>query len=100
MNRIPFWFGAGAVSNVGVRLGAIGGGMLSVAGAFASAGGWFWPARRTQGRVGGAFGLAASWFQPVRLTQDRMMGAFQDAQGVHVGFRRNPAKGVCVSGWF
>jgi catalase len=79
MNRIPFWFGAGAVSNVGVRLGAIGAVMLSVAGAFAYAGGWF---------------------SPVRLTQDRMMAAFQDANGTHVGFRRNHAKGVCVTGWF
>jgi catalase len=79
MNRIPFWFGAGAVSNVGVRLGAIGAVMLSVAGAFAYAGGWL---------------------SPVRLTQDRMMAAFQHANGTHVGFRRNHAKGVCVTGWF
>src|ERR1700716_4185951 len=78
MNRIPFWFGAGAVSNVGVRLGAIGAVMLSVAGAFAYAGGWL---------------------SPVRLTQDRMMAAFQHANGTHVGFRRNHAKGVCVTGW-
>src|SRR4051794_26477095 len=71
----PFWFGAGAVSNAGVlvRLGAIGAVMLSVAGAFAYAGGWL---------------------SPVRLTQDRMMAAFQDANGTHAGFRRNHAKGV------
>jgi catalase len=77
----PFWFGAGAVSNAGVlvRLGAIGAVMLSVAGAFAYAGGWL---------------------SPVRLTQDRMMAAFQDANGTHAGFRRNHAKGVCVTGWF
>jgi catalase len=79
MSRMPFWFGADAVSNVGVRLGAIGAVMLSVAGAFAYAGGWL---------------------SPVRLTQDRMMAAFQDAYGTHVGFRRNHAKGVCVTGWF
>src|ERR1700704_5669931 len=79
MNRMPFWFEAGAVSNVGVRLGAIGAVMLSVAGAFAYAGGWL---------------------SPVRLTQDRMMAAFQHANGTHVGFRRNHAKGVCVTGWF
>jgi catalase len=45
-----------------VRLGAIGAGMLSVAGAFAYAGGWL---------------------SPVRL-----MAAFQDANGIHAGFRR------------
>jgi len=77
----PFWFGAGPVSNAGVlvRLGAIGAVMLSVAGAFAYVGGWL---------------------SPVRLTQGRMMAAFQDANGIHAGFRRNHAKGVCVTGWF
>jgi catalase len=29
-----------------------------------------------------------------------MMAAFRDAYGTHVGFRRNHAKGVCVTGWF
>jgi catalase len=47
MNRMPFWFGAGAVSNVGIRLGAIGTVMLSVTGAFAYAGGWLSPFRLT-----------------------------------------------------
>jgi catalase len=77
----PFWFGAGALRHAGVlvRLGAIGAVMLSAAGAFAYAGGWL---------------------SPVRLTQDRMMAAFQDANGAHAGFRRNHAKGVCVTGWF
>ena len=28
------------------------------------------------------------------------MAAFQDANGIHAGFRRNHAKGVCVTGWF
>jgi catalase len=77
----PFWFGAGSVSNSGalVRLGAIGAVLLGVAGAFAYVGGWL---------------------SPARLTQDRMMAAFQDANGPHPGFRRNHAKGVCVTGWF
>jgi catalase len=81
LNMKPFWFGAGPVSNAGVlvRLGAIGAVMLSVAGAFAYVGGWL---------------------SPVRLTQDRMMAAFQNANGIHAGFRRNHAKGVCVTGWF
>jgi catalase len=77
----PFCFGAGQGSNAGVlvRLGAIGAVMLSVAGVFAYVGGWL---------------------SPVRLTQDRMMAAFQDDNGTHAGFRRNHAKGVCVTGWF
>jgi catalase len=77
----PSWFGAGSISDAGVlvRLGAIGAVMLSVAGAFAYVGGWL---------------------SPARLTQDRMMAAFQDANGIHAGFRRNHAKGVCVTGWF
>src|ERR1700719_4627598 len=81
MNMKPSWVGAGPVSSAGVlvRLGAIGAVMLSVAGAFAYVGGWL---------------------SPGRLTQDRMMAAFQDASGIHAGFRRNHAKGVCVTGWF
>lgn len=77
----PSWVGAGRVSSAGVlvRLGAIGAVMLSVAVAFAYVGGWL---------------------SPVRLTQDRMMAAFQHANGTHAGFRRNHAKGVCVTGWF
>jgi catalase len=81
MNMNPFWFGPGPVGSAGVlvRLGAIGAVMLSVAGAFAYVGGWL---------------------SPVRLTQDRMMAAFRDTNGIHAGFRRNHAKGVCVTGWF
>lgn len=77
----PLWFKAATATNPGllVRLGAIGAVMLSVTGAFAYTGGWL---------------------SPERLTQDRMMAAFRDANGTHVGFRRNHAKGVCVTGWF
>src|ERR1700730_3688478 len=77
----PFWFRASLVTDPGVllRLGGIGAVMLGMAGAFAYAGGWL---------------------SPARLTQDRMMAAFQDASGTHAGFRRNHAKGVCVTGWF
>src|ERR1700724_1025049 len=77
----PLLFGAGPASYAGalVRLGAIGAVMLSLAGAFAYVGGWL---------------------SPVRLTQDRMMAALQDANRIHAGFRRNHAKGVCVTGWF
>jgi catalase len=77
----PVRFKAAIATNPGVlvRLCAIGAVMLSVAGAFAYSGGWF---------------------SPARLTQDRMMAAFHDANGTHPGFRRNHAKGVCVTGWF
>jgi catalase len=80
-NMKPFWFRAAQATNVGVpiRLGAIAAVMLSVGGAFAGVGGWL---------------------SPSRLTQDRMMAAFEDANGTHSGFRRNHAKGVCVTGWF
>jgi catalase len=81
LNMKPFRDGAGPVSSAGVlgRLGAIGVVMLSVAGVFAYVGGWL---------------------SPARLTQHRMMAAFQHASGSHAGFRRNHAKGVCVTGWF
>src|SRR5258705_1161671 len=80
-NMKPLWFKAAIATNPGllVRLGAIGAVMLSVTGAFAYTGGWL---------------------SPRRLTQDRMMAAFRDANGAHLGFRRNHAKGVCVTGWF
>src|SRR5205807_6588189 len=75
------WFKPATATNPGllVRLGAIGAVMLSVTGAFAYTGGWL---------------------SPERLTQDRMIATFRDANGTHVGFRRNHAKGVCVTGWF
>jgi catalase len=47
-----------------------------------------------------AFAAVGGWFSPKRLTQDRMMAAFGSAAGEHPGFRRNHAKGLCVTGWF
>jgi catalase len=47
-----------------------------------------------------AFVSVGGWFSPHRLTQDRMMQAFEELNGPHPGFRRNHAKGMCVSGWF
>src|SRR5205807_8376916 len=81
VDRKPLWCEAAIVTNPGLhgRLRAIGAVMLSVAGAFAYTGGWL---------------------SPVRLTQDRMIAAFRDANGTNVGFRRNHANGVCVTGWF
>jgi catalase len=40
------------------------------------------------------------WFSPHKLTPARFVDAFEDANGVHPGFRRNHAKGVCVRGFF
>lgn len=48
----------------------------------------------------GAFAYVAGWLTPGRLTQDAMIDAFEQANGEHPGFRRNHAKGVCVTGWF
>ena len=74
-NTKPFWFRAALVTDVGVpvRLSAVGAVMLSVAAALGS----------TDGSLA-----------PIRLTQDRMMAAFHDANGTHIGFRRNRAKGA------
>lgn len=62
-----------------LRLAAIGGVLLVAAAAFAYVGGWL---------------------SPRRLTQSSLMDAFAQVDGAHPGFRRNHAKGVCVSGWF
>jgi catalase len=46
------------------------------------------------------FAFTGGWFSPERHTQDRFMAAFEVHDGKHPGFRRNHAKGLCVSGWF
>lgn len=48
----------------------------------------------------GTFAWAGGWFSPERLDQTRMIDGFQAVNGPHPGFRRNHAKGVCLSGWF
>jgi catalase len=50
--------------------------------------------------VAGAFAYVGGWLSPGRLTPARMIDGFQEVSGVHPGFRRNHAKGICVSGWF
>ena len=62
-----------------VRLGGIGIVLLSVAGAFLYLGGWF---------------------TPNALTPARFADEFERVDGIYSGFRRNHAKGVCVSGFF
>jgi catalase len=40
------------------------------------------------------------WFSPNELTPWRFVDGFEKVFGIHSGFRRNHAKGVCVSGFF
>jgi len=48
----------------------------------------------------GGFAYAGGWLSPGALTQARIIDQFEQDNGVHAGFRRNHAKGVCVSGFF
>lgn len=48
----------------------------------------------------GAFAYTAGWVAPGRLTQARVADRFEHVNGLHPGFRRNHAKGVCFTGWF
>src|ERR1700687_4466114 len=40
------------------------------------------------------------WFNPHELTPARFVNGFEEVFGIHSGFRRNHAKGVCVAGFF
>ncbi|HEY4076989.1 MAG TPA: catalase family peroxidase [Rhizomicrobium sp.] len=47
------------------------------------------------------FVWAAGWLSPGRVDQTRIINTFEAASGgPHPGFRRNHAKGVCLTGWF
>ena len=48
----------------------------------------------------GAFAYTGGWFSPQRLTPARFIDTFEAVNGRHPGFRRNHAKGVCVTGFF
>ncbi|MEA2935653.1 MAG: catalase [Variibacter sp.] len=48
----------------------------------------------------GCFAYVAGWLSPGRLTQARFIDRFEQVNGIHAGFRRNHAKGVCVTGRF
>jgi catalase len=50
--------------------------------------------------VAAGFGYVGGWLSPHRLSAARMIEAFQQANGSHPGFRRNHAKGLCVTGFF
>ena len=74
--RLPSLRDSGAL----VRLAAIGASVLAVAVAFA---------------------YTAGWFSPGRLGEARFIDRFEEVNGgVHAGFRRNHAKGVCIAGNF
>ncbi len=48
----------------------------------------------------GLFLWAGGWFTPHELTPAAIINTFQYVNGAHPGFRRNHAKGVCVTGYF
>lgn len=50
--------------------------------------------------VAACFVYVAGWLMPARLSQARFIDRFEQVNGVHPGFRRNHAKGVCVTGTF
>ncbi len=48
----------------------------------------------------GAFAYTGGWFSPNLLTPARFVDGFERVNGIHPGFRRNHAKGLCISGYF
>jgi len=46
------------------------------------------------------FALAGGWFDPKRLSPATIVDALEAHDGLHSGFRRAHAKGICVSGHF
>lgn len=52
------------------------------------------------GAAAGTFLYLGGWLTPHDLTPRKFVNAFEAVGGVHPGFRRNHAKGVCVSGYF
>ena len=50
--------------------------------------------------IAGLFAYAGGWLTPHRLTPASIINTFERVNGPHPGFRRNHAKGVCVTGYF
>ena len=50
--------------------------------------------------VAGLFLFAGGWFTPHKLSPASFVNTLEYLNGVHAGFRRNHAKGVCVTGSF
>jgi len=51
------------------------------------------------GGLAAAFAYVGGWLTPQRLSSRQIVNQLQQG-GVHPGFRRNHAKGVCVAGYF
>lgn len=47
-----------------------------------------------------SFAYVAGWLSLGLLTPSRFVDGFEEVGGLHPGFRRNHAKGVCVAGFF
>jgi catalase len=50
--------------------------------------------------VAGSFAYAGGWLSPGALTPASLIDTFEQVSGIHPGFRRNHAKGVCIAGSF
>src|SRR6516162_2618411 len=50
--------------------------------------------------VAATFAYLRGWLTPNALTPARFTNGFEEVSGPHPGFRRNHAKGLCVSGFF
>lgn len=50
--------------------------------------------------LGAGFAYAAGWIGRPGLTPQRIIDTFEAQAGHHPGYRKNHAKGLCVSGWF
>jgi catalase len=50
--------------------------------------------------IAGLFLYAGGWLTPHALTPAALVNTFEQVNGVRSGFRRNHAKGVCVTGYF
>lgn len=50
--------------------------------------------------IAGLFAYAGGWLTPRAVSPAAMVDTFEHVFGEHSGFRRNHAKGVCVTGYF
>ena len=50
--------------------------------------------------IAAGFAYVGGFLTPQRLTQARIIDRFEQFNGIHPGFRRNHAKGVCIAGSF
>src|SRR5882762_3202004 len=50
--------------------------------------------------IAGLFAYAGGWLTPQTLSPTSMINTFEQVNAPHPGFRRNHAKGVCVTGHF